>query len=297
MPTHISELIAMVSDPTIAISTLLRKAKVTARLLQQPEAVSWIDHELQGYPDDSLVPPYRQRRGRLAVRRDGITYLLPVANTERAKQWQTCPISQPVSELAAMAATGKPLRVKFPPEILPLIMAELGTAMEVEISLSAVQVQALIEAVRDRVLDWVLALDEAGIHRDGMHSTSQERLQTQQVPSMSIRVGDNATGVQILMNSPGGQQQQTVTGQQKAEALAALLPWLQKVIDEGRLSPSEQADLQANHAALQALASAPTQSWPVIGAMANSVRVILEGAGGGVLAAQALGWLATLSDS
>lgn len=176
-------------------------------------------------------------------------------------------------------------------------MAELGTAREVEISLSAVQVRALIEAVRDRVLDWALALDEAGIQGDGMSFTSQEQQQAQQVPSMSIRVGDNATGVQILMNSPGGQQQQTVTDEQKAEALTALLTLLQQVIAEGTLSPPVQADLQANHTALQALANAPTPSWPVIGTLASSVRAPLEGAGGGVLAAQALGWLATLSVS
>lgn len=58
-----------------------------------------------------------------------------------------------------------------------------------------------------------------------------------------------------------------------------------------------QAELQANQTALQALANAPTRNWPVIGALASSVRGILEGAGGGVLAAQALGWLATLSGS
>ncbi|WP_279473559.1 hypothetical protein [Aeromonas caviae] len=88
-----------------------------------------------------------------------------------------------------------------------------------------------------------------------------------------------------------------MTGEHKTEALAALLPWLQQVIDEGKLSPPVQAELQANLTALQALANASTQSWPVIGTLTNSVRGILEGAGGGVLAAQALGWLATLSGS
>ncbi len=33
----------------------------------------------------------------------------------------------------------------------------------------------------------------------------------------------------------------------------------------------------------------------MIGAVAGSVRAVLEGAGGGVLAAQALGWLGTLT--
>nr|WP_258057417.1 hypothetical protein [Aeromonas caviae] len=45
---------------------------------------------------------------------------------------------------------------------------------------------------------------------------------------------------------------------------------------------------------LKAQAASPNPKWPVIGAVAGSVRALLEGAGG-VLAAQALGWLATLS--
>jgi len=56
-----------------------------------------------------------------------------------------------------------------------------------------------------------------------------------------------------------------------------------------------RAELQANYTALQALATSPAPSWPVIGAVVSSVRVILEGASGGVLAVKALGWLVTLT--
>lgn len=167
--------------------------------------------------------------------------------------------------------------------------------MEPCIALTHGQLAGCLDAIRNRVLNWALALEAAGIQGEGMTFTAQEQQQAQQVPSMSIHIGGNATGVQVQLNSPGGQQQQTVTGEQKAEALAALLPWLQQVIDERKFSPPVQAELQANQTALQALANAPTPSWPVIGTLTSSVRGILEGAGGGVLAAQALGWLATLS--
>ncbi len=297
MPALVPELITLASDPAVEITTLLRKTKVAACLLQQPEAVSWIDHELQGYPHNCLVPPYRQLRGRLAIRRDGNTYLLPVANTERVQQWQTCPLSLPVSELAALAATGNSLRVHFPPELLPQLMAELDTEREVEISLSAVQVRALIEAVRDRVLDWVLALDEVGIQGEGMSFTPQEQQQALQLAPVNIHIGGNATGFQFMQNSPGGQQQQAVTSEQKEAALAALLPWLAQVIAQGQLQRDACAELQAELDTLKAQAASPKPKWPVIGAVAGSVRAILEGAGGEVLAGPVLGWLATLTGS
>ena len=296
MPALIPELIALASDPTVKTADLLRKALVAARLLQQPDAANWLDHELQGYPDGSPVPPYRQRRGRLAIRMAGTSYLLSVANTERAQQWQTCPLSLPLSELAALAATDKSVRIRFPPELLPQLMAELDTRQEVEISLPVIQVREVIEAVRGRVLNWALELAEAGIQGGGMSFTPQEQ-QAQPLAPVSIYIGGDAPGFQFMQGSPGGQQQQTVTGEQKAEALAALLPWLAQVIEQGQLQREVCDELQSQHAALQALARAQAPSWPLIGALANSVRAILEGAGGGVLAAQALGWLATLTGS
>jgi len=91
--------------------------------------------------------------------------------------------------------------------------------------------------------------------------------------------------------SEGGQQQQTLTGEQKEAALAALLPWLAQVIAQGQLQREACAELQAELDTLKAQAASPNPKWPVIGAVAGSVRTILEGAGGGMLAAQALGWL------
>ncbi|GJC07543.1 hypothetical protein KAM385_45720 [Aeromonas hydrophila] len=298
MPPLIPELIAMASDPTVKTTDLLRKAMVAARLLKQPEWATWIDHELQGYQQSEDLPPYRVLQGELKVDVPGRGKLpLPIRNAEMNRLITESRFGHPMGALEDLAVPGEVVRSLFSPEQSQFLIQELSLPGVPELALGSNQVRGLIEAVRDKLLTWALDLAEAGIQGEGMTFTPQEQQQAQQLPSMSIYIGGNATGVQVQLNSPGGQQQQTVTGQQKAETLAVLLPWLQQVIDEGRLSPSAQADLQANHAALQALASAPTQSWPVIGAVANSVRAILEGAGGGVLAAQALGWLATLSGS
>ncbi|MBC8674387.1 hypothetical protein H2136_20835 [Aeromonas hydrophila] len=112
-----------------------------------------------------------------------------------------------------------------------------------------------------------------------MSFTPQEQ-QAQPLAPVSIYIG-GCPGFQFMQGSPGGQQQQTVTGEQKAEALAALLPWLVQVIEQGQLQREVCDELQSQHAALQALARAQAPSWPLIGALANSVRAILEGAGGG----------------
>lgn len=291
MLTLIPELIARATDPTIEITTLLRKAVVAARLLKLPEAASWFEHELQGYPDGCPVPSYRRRRGILKLRQPNSPFPLPVADSELALQWQTRLLPQPVSELVALAAAQNPLRIRYSPENMTLLKAELRTRFEVELWFPPVLLREVIEELQGQVLNWAVELVEAESSGDRMNNMPQE----QQAQQVTIHIGGNFTGGQLMVSSPGGQQQQTVTGDQKVEALAELLPWLEQVISQGSLKREICDELQADLNTLKAQAASPKPKWPVIGAVADSVRSILEGAGGGVLAGQALVWLATLT--
>ncbi len=298
MPALIPELIAMASDPTVKTTDLLRKAMVAARLLKQPEWATWIDHELQGYPQSGDLPPYRVLQGELKVDVPGHGRLpLPIRNAEMNRLITESRFGHPMGALEDLAVPGEVVRSFFTPEQSQFLIQELSLPGVPELALGSNQVRGLIEAVRDKLLTWALDLADAGIQGDGMSFSPQEQQQAQQLAPVNIHIGGNATGFQFMQSSPGGQQQQTATGEQKAEALAALLPWLQQVIAQGQLQGEACAELQAELDTLKAQAASPNPKWPVIGAVAGSVRVVLEGAGGGVLAAQALGWLATLSGS
>lgn len=297
MPALIPELIALASDPTVKTTDLLRKALVAARLLKQHEWAAWINNELQGYPDDSDLPLYRVIRCELKAR-NPFHGLIPIIidDLEYAKAITTCRIGQSISGLEELAIPGKNLSVHLPPEMMAMLMQDLNIPMEPKRVVGGNQIRALIDAVRDKLLTWALDLAEAGIHGEGMTFTAQEQQQAQQLaPVAHIHIGGDFNGGQLMVSSPGGQQQQTVTGEQKEAALAALLPWLAQVIEQGQLQREVCAELQTELDTLKAQAASPKPKWPVIGAVAGSVRTILEGAGGGMLAAQALGWLATLA--
>ncbi|MGL4355130.1 MULTISPECIES: AbiTii domain-containing protein [Aeromonas] len=296
MPALIPELIALASDPTVKTTDLLRKALVAARLLKQHEWAAWINNELQGYPDDSDLPLYRVIRCELKAR-NPFHGLIPIIidDLEYAKAITTCRIGQSISGLEELAIPGKNLSVHLPPEMMAMLMQDLNIPMEPKRVVGGNQIRALIDAVRDKLLTWALDLAEAGIQGEGMSFTPQEQQEAQQLAPVNIHIGGNATGFQFMQNSHGGQQQQTVTSEQKQAALAALLPWLAQVIAQGKLQREVCAELQAELDTLKAQAASPNPKWPVIGAVAGSVRTILEGAGGGVVAELALGWLATLA--
>ncbi|MCE9968099.1 MULTISPECIES: hypothetical protein [Aeromonas] len=297
MPALIPELIAMASEPTIKTTDLLRKALVAARLLKQPEWATWLGHELQGYPDYAELPPYRRIRGELKVR-NPLRGLIPLHSDspEWTDEVSTCLCGKSVGELEVLASSEHGIWYRFSPHAAAEIMAmQVGEPMTPVVVLATSQLRGILELIRDKVLIWALDLAEAGIEGEGMSFTAQEQQQAQQLAPVSIHIEGGFHGGQLMASSPGGQQQQTITDEQKAAALDALLPWLEQLIAQGTLLPSTLTDLQASHAALQTLARAPTPSWPIIGMLAGSVRAVLQNAGGGVLASQALGWLATLS--
>ena len=296
MPALIPELIAMASDPTVKTDDLLRKAMVAARLLKQPEWSAWINYELLGYPDGVELPPYRLLRGELKAR-NPVLGLIPLhaESTEEAELLSTCRFGKSVTELEDVATSEHGVRYLFPPKLAAKLRSRQQLPMTPEVAVATSQVRGLLGSVRSKVLTWALDLADAGIQGEGMTFTPQEQKQAQQLAPVTIHIEGGIHGGQLMVSSPGGQQKQTIAAEQKEAALTALLPWLQQVIAQGQLQQDVCAELQAELDTLKAQAASPKPKWPVIGVVAGSVREILEGAGGGVLAGQALGWLATLT--
>jgi hypothetical protein len=50
-------------DHKIAVSTLLRKVKLTAAKLGLPQIENWVDKELKGYGQSDELPRYREIQG------------------------------------------------------------------------------------------------------------------------------------------------------------------------------------------------------------------------------------------
>ncbi|ELB2792619.1 MULTISPECIES: AbiTii domain-containing protein [Gammaproteobacteria] len=283
MSTSLSDLIALAGDPAVKTTDLLRKAKVVARMLKQAEWATWIDHELRGYPDDAKLPSYRVIRCELKAR-NPFRGLIPIIidHPEFAEAVSTCSIGQPISGLEDVAIPGKNVSMVLPPEMMAMLMQDLNISMEPVRVVGGNQIRALVDAVRDQLLTWVLDLVEAGIEGDEMPSSPQP------LAPVTIRIEGGFNGGQLMVSSPGGQQQQTITGGQKATDQPG-------VAQEKPLQLANGNVLQSELDTIKAQTAAPKWKWPVIAAVASTVAAILEGAGGGVLSELVLKWLATLN--
>ncbi|WP_421580667.1 hypothetical protein [Shinella sp. M31] len=154
---------------TTPVATLLRKVLVLASNIDSDLLEDWVRHELHGYPADVEVPKYRTMG--IAFKASGATI---------AAQYNNMPIAQLVVERAAKnkevstfkcrQAIGTILpdqlgdsgtcRLNFD-NYLPLIEREMNEGVSLFSfwgEISAALVVGIVDAVRSRVLDFVLAL-------------------------------------------------------------------------------------------------------------------------------------------
>lgn len=278
MPALVPELVDMASTPAVSTADLLRRALVVARRLAAPELVDWISSELNGYTGE--MPDYRNLRGQLKAMNPingPIPLMMPSAvATER---YSRANIRQGVPELVELAKSTTGIFVYFTPRLEHELMEGMSIPMRPVISLSTVQIQGILEKVRNRILDWALSLEGRGIIGEGMSFTPQEK---QAVQEQHYHFG-NVSGSQIQISSNGSTQSQANTTGNDLHALRGLIEAMSTALDRGTVQGDVADELRAELATLKAQAASPKPKWEIIKATARTIRTIAEGAAGNLL--------------
>ena len=155
---------------------LLRTAKVISVKLGLTDITEWINCELNGYEDDKAIPSYRHFSG------GGLQYLNPYQGWRPAGQLKgSFPCGQPVSGLEALSDSEA--------IVLPLTRdcnfpLEGGLGMDLshwqqQVQFSSVQLKALLDAIKNKLLDWSLELETRGITGENMSFDEKERKSAQ----------------------------------------------------------------------------------------------------------------------
>ncbi|MFM5126101.1 hypothetical protein ACET92_07600 [Aeromonas veronii] len=296
MSALIPELVNMASDPTVMTADLLRRALVASRRLLLSGDTNWITQELHGYVKVEDVPDYRIITGQLSAysQRHGLRDL-NVTSAVHAEPLSMCPLVQAIGEVESwLLEEDSMVTISFPPEQEDAIKRQLPMGVKPVRRFALSHVRGVVDAVRNRVLCWALDLEVNGVVGEGMSFTPQEQLQAQQ---LIIQINGNVHGSQLMVSSPGSQQQQNAPNPQKSEALAALQPWLQQEPNAGELRPETYSELLADLDTLKAQATSPKPKWLVIGAVASNALTILEETSSDILPPEAIILLRTLKGS
>jgi AbiTii len=196
--TLLRELQGDALDPKVDITTVLRKARVLAARLNNPEFVAWIQHELNSYPEGAELPKYRilnvDARAHLIMGYSHMPRAGVMASQipEQYRHWATTSnLSSSVAELSALIAgatgNGDGLQCPWPQELAVKFGASGygGGRLRVQCisawqEISVAAVVGIIETIRNRLLEFVLQIEAeapgAGEAEPGQAPLPQEKV-------------------------------------------------------------------------------------------------------------------------
>lgn len=197
MPGLIQELVNDASDATKPVSQLLRRMKVAAVRLKLDGLESWVEHELNGYPQDgTALPPYRTQSGTpMGEHRIHGPQPLSIHDSATRASLSSLPIPQSVGSIENLIAQDNAPNgiywFSYPDFIASQILTyNQGLLLSCGLRLDESRLVDILDAVRDRILTWALRMEEAGVTGEGMSFTQAERTAAHNVTNNFY--GDNA---------------------------------------------------------------------------------------------------------
>jgi AbiTii len=282
MTTLVHDLQQAALDEAVAVSKLLRKALLVASKLGVSDFEAWARSELEGYDGQTPIPEYRRVVGTpMAWNPYHGNQHLQTQTAEVAKKLSEMTLHFSVDTLDQGSRKGGGWQLNYNPGMEHAIMKDMNVPMKPHLFVSDASIRAILGRIRTIVLDWSLTLEKRGVLGEGMAFSANEKQQ-----ASSVHIGtfiQNVADSQLQVNSPGAVIQQGITAAQLAD-LKALIEILDDKTVSTPLSGDELGELRAERDVLLAQVNSPKPKQSVVRASLNSLKGVLEGAGGELLA-------------
>jgi hypothetical protein len=281
-------------DSQISILEVLRKAMVVARKLSLVDAQAWIGRELNGYKSGDAAPPHRLLVGQIRAWNPYHGWIpIMFQDSSDAKLLSKCFVGQPVGELDDLVKHGEGfLQFPFDSETERHLMKGLDLPFQPTRHLSRAAVSGIIEAVRNLVLDWCLQLERDGIVGEGLVFSAQEK-EASARSSYNINYNAPVAHSQIQQGSPSATQTMSV-GDVDRNAVGNFIKTLKEHASELRLNAQNGDQLQAEIQQVETQIASKNTSHNILHESLRTIRTLLEGCAGSLIASGLLFELAKL---
>lgn len=282
-------------DVHTSILVVLRKALVVAKKLALPDFQNWIEKELHGYGPGDDIPEYRVVSGQLKAW-NPLRGWIPTAfeDTELAKRLSKRPIGQAIGELETLLKTLGPkssLIVPLDPELEVEIMHAGRLPLQASLHITRAAAHGILDQVRTSVLNWCLDLEQAGILGEGMTFSPEEKRSASHV-NYNVHFHRDVTNAQIQQGTTGSDQSMSLA--LDIPAIKSLASQISKSIDQlVELSEGQKQQLTAELKTVEAQLEAPQPRNSVVRECFASIRNILEGCAGSLVASGLLQHMST----
>jgi len=272
-------------DSSSKVSDLLRKSLVVAKKLNINEFEKWVNLELNGYFNSDEEPPeYREVVGTVewADNYRGGWQRLMFEEEETERQMSRYKTSQSISEIESLIEHPKDyLKVSFTQKEQYLLVKATGRNTHFRVSLPKIRVKNILDIVRNSILNWTLELESKGILGEGYSFSTKEKEEAQKQGWVMNFHGD-ATGIQVQQYSNNSTQTMEIGMDLKKveEYISNLKSHLSEV---GLTEESEQL-VQSEIDTITSQLESPKPEQPVIKESLLTIRNVLEGVTGSVIA-------------
>ncbi|WP_125561427.1 hypothetical protein [Pseudoalteromonas rubra] len=280
----------------IDISNLVRKALVVSRKLEIKEVESWLNQELNGYTvsEDSL-PKYRELNGTLKVY-NPMRGLIPfrIANSELTHELSYRRVPHSIAELETYSQSNESgtILLNYPTEVRDSLMRVMELPMEPYLEIGIGQVIALIDSLRNKILDWALELEKKGVKGEGMTFSSHEKHAAENV---TYKITNNIGSMEnSQLQQASDCSQQSLQFETSDKHIAEFIETLKLSINQLNLNESDTKELNAEVATIEHQLSSPNPKKVILSESLKSVRNIVEGTTGSLVATGLLAQLGVL---
>jgi AbiTii len=265
-------------------SELLRKALVICRKLGIVDIEQWIQQELNGYDGSLAIPQYREVRGELKAWNPYHGWIpLRCADPKFSELYSKREISQAIGALEDMKSNLLPrstLHVPFTPTEIGRLNAGMRLPLQPTLQISGASIVGILDAVRNRILEWTLELERAGNTGVGMTFSNEERTAMTAVTYQFTNNIEAMNNSQIQQHSSGSQ---SMRAELDVAGIKELLSSVLSALNDYKVSEPVTAEVRADIATLNAQMDSPKPKVGIIREGLRSLRTVLEEAAGNVL--------------
>ena len=161
-------------DESVDIETLLRKAYLVARKLHLKDFEEWISFEQNGYKEN--LPDYRTIGGKIKAWNPYHGWIPVVAQGKIADIINSMPMYHPISSISDAYKNSDGLISYSVPGSITELLNNNTNSIQTEFCFHSTktELRRIISAVRNRILEWSLLLEENGIIGENLKFTDAE---------------------------------------------------------------------------------------------------------------------------
>jgi len=294
MPSLIEQLQQEALDANVTLSDVLRKARVVALKLGLREPAEWIEHELSGYLAGSTVPDYRTLVGMPQMLHPVLGWRPLAFNDAETNQLLSMALMrQPAAEIERLLAYDGPIATYEPRQVQMLREATDTDFAQAGVLLGKSSLVAVLDAIRNRILDWSVQLELAGVRGEGTLSFSKRDREAAAAVTFNIS-GGTFVGAVGPVSGHASVTASNVTQPQLDAALRSLADQITALKDQMGLTEENKARLNAAAAELTTELAKPAPDQSMLRQLVASIRQVAEGAMGNIVASGALHFIAQL---